>query len=180
TARVWDVKTGQQLHILQGHTKPVSSAAFSPDGTTILTGSEDNKARLWDVTTGDLLKVLYSNCSPLFSSEGYSLLSSKGDCLPIFSSKGDSILTISSDSSEDDNVWYTHKTVRLWNRSEVSRDCIEKRLQAAEELFVRKFCPRLSSNLKREESSLSFTEAINLDNDSPKECSTVIKELVGK
>ncbi|RRC94451.1 NACHT domain-containing protein, partial [Schaalia canis] len=37
---------------LTGHTNEVTSGAYSPDGTTILTTSRDNTARIWDATTG--------------------------------------------------------------------------------------------------------------------------------
>ena len=37
---------------LYGHTGPVNSVAFSPDGTRILTGSSDFTAKLWDARTG--------------------------------------------------------------------------------------------------------------------------------
>src|SRR5262249_18495367 len=47
TARLWDVKTGQQLHILQGHTGYITSVAFSHQGAAIITGSNDNSARIW-------------------------------------------------------------------------------------------------------------------------------------
>ena len=34
------------------HRASVSSVAFSPDGTRVLTGSRDKTARVWDVATG--------------------------------------------------------------------------------------------------------------------------------
>jgi WD40 repeat protein len=34
---------------LRGHDNPVFSAAFSPDGTRVVTASADHTARLWDV-----------------------------------------------------------------------------------------------------------------------------------
>jgi WD40 repeat protein len=39
------------------HENGVHSAAFSPDGRYILTGSGDNKLRLWDVATGKCLRI---------------------------------------------------------------------------------------------------------------------------
>ena len=38
--------------VLAGHFYAVNSAAFSPDGKRIVTGSSDNTARLWDAETG--------------------------------------------------------------------------------------------------------------------------------
>jgi hypothetical protein len=38
---VWDARTGAKLLTLDGHTGPVFSASYSPDGTRIVTASAD-------------------------------------------------------------------------------------------------------------------------------------------
>ena len=47
-ARIWDALTGAELAVLPGHVENVESAAYSPDGTRIVTSSEDRTARIWD------------------------------------------------------------------------------------------------------------------------------------
>lgn len=51
-ARFWDVAGGTELGILEGQLVNVWSAAFSPDGTTLATGSGEGVVTLWDVTGG--------------------------------------------------------------------------------------------------------------------------------
>ena len=43
---------------LKGHEGGVNSAAFSPDGTRVVTASDDRTARVWDAATGAELAVL--------------------------------------------------------------------------------------------------------------------------
>src|SRR5262249_24974788 len=46
--RLWDAKSAQPIGTpLQGHEKGVTSVAFSPDGTHIVSGSKDTTLRLW-------------------------------------------------------------------------------------------------------------------------------------
>ena len=44
--------------MLRGHSFSVESAAFSPDGSRIVTASSDNTARIWDAATGKELAIL--------------------------------------------------------------------------------------------------------------------------
>ena len=46
------------MHRLTGHRSLVRDAEFSPDGTELVTASDDHDSRLWDVATGNLLFVL--------------------------------------------------------------------------------------------------------------------------
>jgi WD40 repeat protein len=51
TARVWDVETGQLVGAPLSHTAEVIWAEFSPDGSKIVTASNDRTARVWDAAT---------------------------------------------------------------------------------------------------------------------------------
>jgi WD40 repeat protein len=58
TARIWDTGTGAQLTVLSGHSNFVWFACYSPDGTRIVTASQDKTARIWDARSGKQLGVL--------------------------------------------------------------------------------------------------------------------------
>jgi WD40 repeat protein len=47
TVRVWDIETGKELCKHEGHTDPVTSVAFFPDGKRIASASVDGTARIW-------------------------------------------------------------------------------------------------------------------------------------
>ena len=55
-------------------TRPVRSAAFSPDGKHVVTASEDNTARIWDAETGREIATLKGHddsvVSAAFSPDG--------------------------------------------------------------------------------------------------------------
>lgn len=46
---IWSVQTGQLLDQLAGHEGPVSSLAFAPNGSLLVSGSWDRTARIWSV-----------------------------------------------------------------------------------------------------------------------------------
>jgi WD40 repeat protein len=45
---VWSVETGKRVGRREGHSDRISSVAFSPDGTRLITGSADGIAIIWD------------------------------------------------------------------------------------------------------------------------------------
>jgi len=95
TARLWEVSSGKLLFVLQGHNPSgnkvifgedhdrVYHAAFSPDGTQVVTASSDSTARLWSVSSGQLLSVLQGHKMEIyhaaFSPDGTQVVTASGD-----------------------------------------------------------------------------------------------------
>lgn len=46
------------VRLLRGHTKAISTVAFSPDSTMIVTSSLDGTVRVWDTRTGRSIAIL--------------------------------------------------------------------------------------------------------------------------
>ena len=82
--------TGSQSAVLSGHSDYVRSLAFSPDGTSLVSGSSDDTIKLWDVQTGGIVKTFYGHTAYVSS------VSISEDCTVIASGSAD-------------------KTIRLWN-----------------------------------------------------------------
>jgi WD40 repeat protein/transcriptional regulator with XRE-family HTH domain len=95
--RLWNARSGAPLGICQGHTDWVRSVSISPDGRTVLSGSDDQLIRLWDVKTTQCLKTFYGHTNRVRS--------------VVFSPDG----RLAASGSDD-------FTVRLWNMD--SEDCI--------------------------------------------------------
>ncbi|MHA1772107.1 MAG: WD40 repeat domain-containing protein [Candidatus Thorarchaeota archaeon] len=47
--KIWDIKTGERLATLEGHSYPILSLSFSPDGDKFVSGSGDTTLMVWDV-----------------------------------------------------------------------------------------------------------------------------------
>ena len=49
TIRLWNANTGQLITTLTGHADDVNSVSFSPDGSTVVSGSHDGTTLLWEL-----------------------------------------------------------------------------------------------------------------------------------
>ncbi len=87
---LWQVKDGQQLLVLKGHTGWVWGISFSPDGQMLASCSSDASIRLWNAHDGQCLKVLEGHLDWVWS--------------VCFSPNGQMLASCSSDTS-----------IRLWN-----------------------------------------------------------------
>ncbi|NJK68780.1 MAG: NACHT domain-containing protein [Microcoleus sp. CSU_2_2] len=64
---LWEVTSGKQILIGQGHTDWVRSVAFNSDCTILASASYDRTVKLWDTNTGKCLKTLQGHTSRLYS-----------------------------------------------------------------------------------------------------------------
>jgi WD40 repeat protein len=56
--KIWDAKTGKLVENLEGHTEIVNCLAWTADGKTLISGSDDCSTRTWNTTTWQQITVL--------------------------------------------------------------------------------------------------------------------------
>ena len=64
---ILDTITGSQKASLSGHTSWVNSVAFSLDGRSLVSGSNDRTVKLWDVQTGGVVKTFHGHTDWVYS-----------------------------------------------------------------------------------------------------------------
>ena len=80
---IYDMSIHQEVALLTGNIGPVSSVAFSPDGSTIVSGHDSGGVLVWDVKTGKRKQILPTEqewvSSVAFSPDG-KIIASGGAC----------------------------------------------------------------------------------------------------
>jgi WD40 repeat protein len=83
TARVWELNTGKETHVLRGHKGAVMSVAVMPDQRRIITGSMDNTVRIWDATQAEEVLCLRHHVGGVFlvgaTNDGLAIISASDD-----------------------------------------------------------------------------------------------------
>ena len=121
-----------QLTVLSGHGDRVYSAAYSPDGTRIVTASYDKTARIWNAHTGAQLAILSGHgagvASAAYSPDGRRIVTASfdktariwdvhtGAQLAVLSGHGDFVLSAAY-SPDGTRIVTTSadKTARIWD-----------------------------------------------------------------
>ena len=67
TWRLWDVETGKELLLQDGHIKECTAISFQPDGSLVLTADAAGVALLWDLRSGQQVQVFQGHVKKITS-----------------------------------------------------------------------------------------------------------------
>jgi WD40 repeat protein len=62
--RQWELETGEQVQILEGHTDVLIDLEVSPDGRRAVSTASDDSVRLWDLDSGNEIRRLEYHSTP--------------------------------------------------------------------------------------------------------------------
>ncbi|OKH17730.1 hypothetical protein FACHB389_34360 [Nostoc calcicola FACHB-389] len=65
--KVWNLKSGNEIHTLTGHILQVNSVAISSDGEILVSGSNDQKIKIWNLNTGEPISTTITNVTGITS-----------------------------------------------------------------------------------------------------------------
>ncbi|MBA2747736.1 MAG: protein kinase [Tatlockia sp.] len=123
--------TSQQPSTFMGHAGAVNTVVVSPNGKTIISGSDDNTLRIWDLNSQKLLRTLKGHTDWVYavaiSADSQTIVSgSKDKTLKLWRSSGQLTRTLTGHTSYINSVAISpdatkiasgsyDKTVKLWN-----------------------------------------------------------------
>ena len=55
---VWNIETGEQRQVIEGHKQRITCLNYTPDGMRLVTGSDDHTLRVWDADSGEELLLI--------------------------------------------------------------------------------------------------------------------------
>lgn len=83
TVRIWDIRSGAEIRVLQGHEAELLAVTVSPNGQHVASAGHDRQIRIWDLQTGKLVRTLVGHSEPVsalaFLPDGGRLLSGSYD-----------------------------------------------------------------------------------------------------
>jgi WD40 repeat protein/transcriptional regulator with XRE-family HTH domain len=129
---IWNVVTGEMLLALPDQNAHVNSVSFSPDGTHIVTTSDDQTTRIWDANNGEELQTFYGQTinitNAAYSPDGTRIATAigNGQVSVLDTVTGRELLTLAGHSSDIRMVAFSpdgmrivtagsDKTARIWN-----------------------------------------------------------------
>ncbi len=130
TIYLWNINSKELIHTFSGHDLRVNTLAFSPDGKTLASGSNDATVRLWDVGSGKQLQVLEGHSSNVgtvaFTPNGRNLISSggggirvwdvkTGELQPTFFGESEYIKCLALNPTGQLIAFEVHDGIEIWN-----------------------------------------------------------------
>jgi WD40 repeat protein len=65
--KLWDVESGREIRLFEGHQHVVNIVAFSPDGKILASGSVDSMVKLWNLAMGHEVATLRGHRDGIFA-----------------------------------------------------------------------------------------------------------------
>jgi WD40 repeat protein len=130
TVRVWDIQSGKTVRTIEGATSPITAAALSSDGNTIVAGSW-TEIILSNCATGKRIRKLEGQLSNVravvFSPDGKTLATASGNTVKFWDARsGGLVHTLTGHSSQVNGLAFSgdgkilasasaDKTIKLWD-----------------------------------------------------------------